>query len=157
MSKKDKKSELITETAEELLGKIGLESADVQVEEDKEGAIKISIQTEQPGLLIGAHARRLQALQLVLRMIIANKLKEWQPVLVDVNGYRQEREVKLQQMAEEAAQRALQLKREILLPPMSAYDRRVVHLALAEVSEVKTESVGEGEERRVVVKPASQK
>jgi spoIIIJ-associated protein len=156
MGKKDEKNELIVTVAKDLLEKVGLKSVDIHVEEDKEGAIKISVQTDQPGLLIGAHARRLQALQLILRMMIANKFGEWQPVLLDINGYREERKIKLEQMAKEAAQKAVQLKRKVLLPPMSAYDRRVIHLALSTVPEVETESVGEEEERKVAVKPVDQ-
>ncbi|OGY61981.1 MAG: hypothetical protein A2745_01095 [Candidatus Harrisonbacteria bacterium RIFCSPHIGHO2_01_FULL_44_13] len=74
-------------------------------------------------------------------------------VFVDINNYRKEREEIILQLAKAAAQKALLNKEEIKLPAMNAYERRLVHVELATRPDVKTESIGEGKERYVIVKP----
>lgn len=74
-------------------------------------------------------------------------------VFVDINNYRKEREGLIIDLANASARKALLNKEEIKLPPMNAYERRLVHVELSVRPDVKTESVGEGRERCVVVRP----
>jgi predicted RNA-binding protein Jag len=74
-------------------------------------------------------------------------------IFLDVNNYRQERENLIAELARAAAKKAIATKGEISLPAMNSYERRIVHVALAVHPEVKTESVGDGKERFVIVKP----
>jgi spoIIIJ-associated protein len=74
-------------------------------------------------------------------------------VIVDVNNYRLERERLISELAQAAARKAVATKTEVELPPMNAYERRLVHTELATRPDIKTESRGEGKERRVVVQP----
>ena len=74
-------------------------------------------------------------------------------VYVDVNNYRKEREVLIVAIAKAAARKVLITKADVTLPPMNAYERRLVHTELATRPDVKTESTGERKDRRVVVKP----
>lgn len=74
-------------------------------------------------------------------------------VVVDVNNYRLERERLILELAQAAARKAIATKQEVELPPMNAYERRLVHTELATRPDIKTESIGEGKERRVVIKP----
>jgi spoIIIJ-associated protein len=74
-------------------------------------------------------------------------------VVIDVNNYRLERERLILELARAAAQKAAATKSDVELPPMNAYERRLVHTELATRPDIKTESIGEGKERRVVVKP----
>ncbi len=76
-----------------------------------------------------------------------------QKVWLDVNNYRRERERLIVELAKAAAHKVTLSKEEIQLPPMNAYERRLVHLEIACHPDLKTESVGEGKERRVVIKP----
>jgi len=76
-----------------------------------------------------------------------------QKVWLDVNNYRRERERLIAELAKAAAHKAIINKQEIQLPPMNAYERRLVHLEIASHPDLKTESIGEGKERRVVIKP----
>lgn len=154
MNSQGEKLDLISSLTKELLERMGIGEAEVLVREEKDGAVKVSIQTEQAGILIGARASRLKALQLILRMIVAQRLGEWLPLLLDINNYRQRRRLELEKMAKEAAEKAASSQENVVLPPMSAYDRRIIHLVLSGDSRVETESVGEGEARRVVVKPS---
>ncbi len=72
---------------------------------------------------------------------------------VDVNNYRKERERLILELAKAAAQKAITIKGEVRLPAMNAYERRLVHMELSMRPDVKTESIGEGHDRGVVVKP----
>lgn len=74
-------------------------------------------------------------------------------IFIDVNNYRQEREGLIAELARAAAKRAVATKDAVPLPAMNSYERRLVHVALAVHPEVTTESVGEGKERYVVIKP----
>lgn len=74
-------------------------------------------------------------------------------VFVDVNNYRREREGIILELARAAARKAVSVKEEVSLPAMNAYERRLVHLELVGRPDISTESVGEGKERRVIIKP----
>jgi spoIIIJ-associated protein len=76
-----------------------------------------------------------------------------QRVWLDINNYRRERERLIIELAKAAAHKAIINKEEIQLPPMNAYERRLVHLEIASHPDLKTESIGEGKERRVLIKP----
>src|SRR6266481_1003732 len=73
-------------------------------------------------------------------------------VVIDINNYRQERENLIAELARAAAKKVMATKQEVALPAMNSYERRLVHVALAVHPEVKTESIGEGKERYVVIK-----
>mgnify|MGYP001613694030 FL=1 len=74
-------------------------------------------------------------------------------IFIDINNYRKERENIIVELAKASARKALLAKEEIKLPPMNAYERRLIHVELSTRPDVKTESMGEGRERYVVVKP----
>jgi spoIIIJ-associated protein len=92
-----------------------------------------------------------EALNHVLQMIA--KKNQSKPVFLDINNYRQERENLIAELARAAAKKVHQTKEEVSLPAMNSYERRLVHVELALHPEVKTESVGEGKERYVIIKP----
>jgi len=83
--------------------------------------------------------------------LIAKK-QETDPVFIDINNYRKEREDLISQLARAAAQKVMATKSAISLPPMNSYERRLVHMALAHHPEVATESDGIGKSRCVIIK-----
>jgi len=83
----------------------------------------------------------------------AAKQRQLEGVFVDVNGYRKRRENLIVEIAQAAARKVLATKAEVELPVMNAYERRLVHTELASRPDLKTESVGENKERRVVIRP----
>jgi spoIIIJ-associated protein len=105
--------------------------------------------------LIGQHGINLQALQHLARLIVRKHVPEKIRFTLDINKYREQKNQSVMQQARLAAQEALTLGRGVFLPPMSTYERRLVHLELSQNSEVVTESIGEGENRKIVVKPAN--
>lgn len=83
------------------------------------------------------------------------KQKNIESVFVDINNYRKKREDLIIELAKASARKSLAEKKEILLPPMNAYERRIVHMELAHNPDIKTESTGEGKERYIVIRPIS--
>lgn len=112
-----------------------------------------NIGTKESDLLIGQHGANLRSLQHVLRAMARKISEEKLRFSVDVNDYRREKLGSLTELARSLARQAIADQRPVVLRPMSAYERRIVHLELAENGQVKTESIGEGEERKVVIKP----
>ena len=121
-----------------------------------ENEISFSIKGENVGKLIGFHGENLQALQMLLSGL---KLKSEGPVrmYLDVDGYKQNRNQAIIDLANKTAEQAVKIERNIHLDPMNAYDRRIVHTTLQNRDDVTTESTGEGEKRHVVVKPIFKK
>ena len=104
--------------------------------------------------LVGWHGQNLTALQNLLRIIVSKKLASaYQPFILDISDYRQKREEMLKNIAKTTAETVKVSGRSMTLDPMSSADRRIIHLAVTEFSEVMAESIGEGENRRIVIKP----
>ena len=100
-------------------------------------------------LLVGRRGENLAALQFMVNLLLGAKTDLWARVVVDVDGYRIRRKEALTMLAERMAERVMEQGTPYPLEPMSPYDRRIVHMALAEHPQVMTESTGEGDERRV--------
>lgn len=126
----------------------------VRTADDPEvGGPIIDIASDDSGLLIGRRGQSLQSLQFIVNLIVRKEFGEGVRVVLDVERYRQRREASLRDMAFKVAERVTQTGRGITLEPMSAADRRIVHLSLADRDDVSTESVGFGEERKVSIFP----
>ena len=117
------------------------------------GGPVIDLVGEDSGLLIGRRGQTLQALQFLVTLIVRRQIGEDVRVTLDVENYRQRRETSLRDMADKVASRVAQTNRSITLEPMPPADRRIIHTSLAEHPEVRTESAGEGENRKVTVMP----
>ena len=114
--------------------------------------IAFDIRGDDLGILIGRRGQTLACLQFILRLIVGHQTKTWVPITVDIEGYRQRRSEKLQSLAVRLAEQVRSRRSPFTLEPMLAYERRIIHLALANHPDVTTESVGEGEARRVVIR-----
>lgn len=127
---------------------------DVREETESDGEnIVFNIGSRESDLLIGQYGVNLRALQHVLRAMARKKTEEKLKFSVDVNDYNKSKIGSLEDLARSMARQAINDKRPAVLRPMTAYERRIVHLALAENDQVQTESIGEGEERKVVIRP----
>jgi len=124
--------------------------------EIEESVVNLEIHSQDPELLIGKHGKTISSLQHILGKILRKRFQRNDIfVEIDINNYKKEKIKHLKEMAKEAADKVSLEKKEKVLPPMSSYERRIVHLALSEREDVQTESVGEEPERRVVIKPAT--
>jgi len=121
------------------------------------GSITLNVEGDDLGILIGRRGQTLACLQYLVRLIVGHQTKEWLPIIIDVEGYKQRRCNALQDLALRMAEQVKQKGEPFTMEPMPAFDRRIIHLALAEHPDVVTESSGEGEERRVVIRPKEQK
>lgn len=109
---------------------------------------------EAMGLLIGRRGETLRSLQFMLNLLVSRRVQKWPQLVVDVGNYRQRRQESLEGLARRMAERVRQSGRSIVLEPMAAYERRIVHLALRDDKSVYTESSGEGDNRKIVIYPA---
>jgi len=144
----------IKETTKELIEKMGF-SAEVEIisREADQQIITCNIKTDESSFLIGQHGVNLQALQHIARVLVRKKLDERVSFVLDINFYRQERNESIIKIAQSMAEEAIREKRAIVLRPMSPYERRIVHMELSKNDQIKTESIGEGEERKIVISP----
>ena len=117
--------------------------------------VQINLPEDQTGMFIGHHGEGLSSLQLVLSLILSQRLGEWHRVSVNINDYQERREDALKNLAESAAEKALSLKQEVVLGNLSSFERRIVHLHLENHPEVTTQSQGEEPLRQLVVIPKS--
>ena len=121
--------------------------------DDEQSGPEFDIEGDDAGLLIGRRGETLQALQFITRVITNNKTGHRSPISVDVEGYYQRRDQSLVNLADRVAKRVVRTGREIELEPMTARERRVVHMSLADNDDVYTESSGLGTDRRIVIIP----
>ena len=143
----------------DLLTLIGFNNFEVEVQENPtEKFVRFMIKTdssdESSGILIGKGGENLWAFETLLKNIL-QKMKNdsgWR-VSLDVNNYRTIYEEKLREFARKAAYQVALTKKPMELPPMNAKDRRVIHLEISLRSDVATESIGEGKDRHIVIKP----
>jgi len=148
---------IIETTVKELLSKMGFSSAIevVRETEDEKESIVCNIKTEESNFLIGQYGVNLQSLQHIARVLVRKKTDDRANFVLDVNFYRKEKNASIISLAKNIAEQVNSEKRAVVLRPMSPYERRLVHMELSKNSTVITESVGEGEDRKVVVKPAN--
>jgi spoIIIJ-associated protein len=120
---------------------------------DAEGDLPllIDINGDDLSVLIGRRAETLNALQYLLALIISKEASHWVQVVVDVEGYRARRERQLRQLARRMADQAIRTGKRQMLEPMSASERRIIHLELRDHADVKTESLGEEPNRKVSI------
>lgn len=144
------------EVLERLLAGMGIEAqVRLRPTDLSEGPnpIVLDITGENLGILIGRRGETLLALQYITRLIVNRRLHQWAEIIVDVEGYKKRRESSLTQLALRMADRATLLGQAVSLEPMPAHERRIIHLALRDHEKVTTESVGEGDLRKVVIFP----
>jgi len=137
---------------QELLEKTGYISLQAPEVIEEDGRFFVDVFVDEPRQLIGEKGKNLNALQHLVRLIVRKKHGDEIAVDLDINGYKRKRAELLKDMAYFGRTRALRENKDIEMEPMTAFDRRIVHSALSEFSDVETESTGEGRERRIVVK-----
>jgi spoIIIJ-associated protein len=122
-------------------------------EEGQDHPLLVDIEGDDLSILIGHRGETLAALQYITRLIVARELGHPTPVVIDVEGYRARREHQLRQLARRMADQAIERERTMTLEPMPAGERRIIHIELRDHAQVYTESVGEGDHRKVTIIP----
>ena len=117
----------------------------------EENTIFVDINGEECGSLIGYRGDTLNSIQTILSAIANKKAKERIKLIVDIENYREKREKTLEDLAEKYARNVLKYGKNKTLEPMSAYERKIIHTKLQNHPKVETYSIGEGENRRIVI------
>lgn len=126
----------------------------VSLSPDDPPTIFLDIMGRDLGMLIGRRGDHLSQLQFLMNTLVNRKLDTWTRVIIDVEGYRARREESLVGLAERVARQVARSGRSVVLEPMPANERRIIHLTLKQHTDVATHSDGEGSARRITVEPA---
>jgi spoIIIJ-associated protein len=113
----------------------------------------LEITGQDLGLLIGRRGETLAALQYITRLIASRQLGRRANIVIDVEGYKARRETMLKRLAKRMAEQAIQRGRTVQLEPMPPHERRIIHMTLRDYPGVTTESIGEGDHRKVTIVP----
>ncbi len=149
---------VVRDLMEKMCVKAKIESKIGEASDDVDSrVIMIDIQGDDLSFLIGRHSEVLHSLQYITSLIVGREVGHWVPLVIDVQGYRERRERQLRQMAVRMADQVVKTGRRISLEPMSATERRIIHLALRENNQIMTESIGEEPNRKVVIYPKDNK
>jgi len=149
----DEKIIKIKELASDFFTKAGIINFEINVAETVNiERLRVSLSTRDASFYIGEKGRNIGAFEAILRLMMKKQLGELPQFYLDINNYRNLRENSLKELAKKSAHRVRIYKKPVALEAMSAYDRRIIHTELAACPDIKTESAGEGEQRRVVVK-----
>lgn len=147
-------TQTIKELIEDVLNMLTVD-ADVEILETAEGP-QFIIKTQEGRLLIGENGKNLFSLNHIIKKIAGKKMdksKDLMSFSVDVNDYQAKKIEELKNTARLNAQRVRYFKKEVVLRPMSSFERRVVHITLEDCPDITTESRGEELRRQVVIKP----
>lgn len=150
----EEQAEIAAEFLEGLLRRMGIGATAEPTLED--GTMYVDLEGESDedvAILIGRHGQTLGSLQELTRLVVAKRTGERCRVIVDVGDYRRRRRDRLVALAKEVARRVQRTRREEELEPMNAYERKVVHDAVAAIPGVTSTSRGQDPDRRVVIKP----
>jgi len=153
--------EIIEKIVREFFHKTTFE-VEIEILPQENSTLFINLKTEEPQILIGDQGQTLAEIQHLLRAILRrafwreqDKKTEEKPFFIDldINGYKKKKIEYLKELARSVADDVALMKKEKSLASMSAYERRVIHLALADRSDVVTESIGQDSERKIIIKP----
>ena len=154
----DKKNlEEIKKETERFFEKMGFVKGEIKVdiEQTKDDVVSLNLRTPTPQVLIGKDGQTLRDIQHLLRRILRKDLKQGFLEL-DINDYKKKKIEYLKGLARSLADEVALTKKEKILSPMPSYERRIIHLELSGRDDVRTESIGEEPERKIVIKPSTQ-
>jgi spoIIIJ-associated protein len=143
----------------ELLALLGMEKASVDVRRaepapgEKDPPLVLSVHGQDTDALIGHRGKTLAALQHITRLIVGQEMAGRTHLVVDVEDFKVRREKTLRRLAGRMAEQATHTDRKVVLEPMPPHERRIVHLTLRDHPDVTTESIGEGDRRKVTIIP----
>jgi len=151
---KDEGIEIPERMMRELLEYMGMKA---HVEASLRGEdIYLEVSGDKEEILIGKHGRTLESLQFLFNRMVNKQIKEGIRVFIDVNRYKERRADSLTKMAARLGERVKRAEKPLTIDPFNSHDRRIIHLALKEEPALATESLGEGEMKRIKIVPKSQ-
>lgn len=157
---------MILQTIEEFMKQLGVELTNVELTKDEDGTFRVNLETELAKTLIGHHGESLIALQHIVKLMLWRKIDEVGKssklasdeenfsFVLDVENYRKRQEENVVKMAEQKAEQVRKTRKNQVLPPMSPYFRRLIHLHFTkpEYKDLETVSSGEGDFRQITIR-----
>ena len=146
----------VTEVLTNILTLLNLTEDQISIECQEGDNINIflTVPLDNAGIFVGRHGEGLASLRMIFSLILFQRFAFWPKLHLNVNDYQERREDALKDLATNAAQRAVDLQKEIILPNLSSYERRIVHMILSEFPGIKTESRGEAPYRQMYIIPS---
>jgi len=142
----------IREIVDEFFQRVGFDT-ETEIKNLQENIVSINLKMSEPKILIGEKGRTLAEIQHLLRAIVARKIEETVLIDLDISDYKKKKYQYLKELARSLADEVSLTKREKVLFPMPASERRIVHLELAARTDITTESIGKDPERKIVISP----
>ena len=149
----------ITEILTNVLSQLSLseDQFSIVISDDENISISLTLPEDSAGIFVGHHGEGLSALRMIFSLIIFQRFNVWPKLHLNVNDYQERREEILKELAQDAAERSVSLQKEIILPNLSSFERRIIHMFLSEYPGIKTESRGEAPFRQMVIVPVQSK
>lgn len=147
--------EILEQTLKDLLQSLAVDYSKINIEEEEKDLYSINIESENPSLLIGYHGENIHALQHILKVLAWKKCQNEQfNISLDIDNYRHRQEENVLKLADRKIEMVRKTGRSQILPPMSAYFRRKIHLHCmgAGYNDIETLSQGDGDHRHVIIK-----
>ena len=144
---------IVQATVQELLERMGIQAQATVRHAQADQLLTLEIVGEDLTVLTERHGEALNALQYMARLVVSRELLRWVPFVLDAEGYRNRRARELDDLARRMAERVALSKQALALEAMPAHERRIIHIALRDHPLVSTESVGQGENRRITILP----
>lgn len=144
--------EVFLNTLKDFLNKMGYGEGLIIGQKEVAGETIFEVTTQEAKYLIGEKGSNLSSLEFLVKVVCQRKNIDTGKIFIDINNYRKERIRFLKEIAKTAAQKAVSTGEAVLLPPMPAFDRKIIHTELSVNPNVKTESAGLLEERHIVIK-----
>lgn len=145
------KEDILSKLLEEIFEHLG-KDPDILLDTTEEDRFFIDINGNDLSFLIGYRGQSLDALQNVLSLALMRQCGDYTPITVDINGYKKRKTDRLKDRAMRDIDRVRFQQRDIELPPMNSWERRQIHMLVSEYDDIVSESTGERDERRVVLK-----
>ncbi len=130
---------------------IDKKDGDIEGDYFSQDIIDLDIELKEPQILIGSNGQTLFELQHILRIILNKKFKKIFYLKLDINNYKEKKIEYIKNLAKDIADEVFLTKEKKILPPMPAYQRRIIHMELAQRQDIITESQGDGENRYIIV------
>lgn len=147
---KEKSEKIVREFIDEFLKKVNAQDVTYNINTVDE-YMEVSFEGKNISYLIGYRGEVLNDFQTLLNAVLRNKLRTGLKVIVDVCGYKKERQKTLEELAERVAGNVIKTGKQVTLEPMRPYERKIIHSKLQQNSKIKTYSIGEEPHRRIVV------
>lgn len=144
--------EIFLNTLKDFLNKMGYGEGLIVGQKEVSGETIFEVNTPEAKYLIGEKGSNLYSLEFLVKVACQRKNIDTGKIFIDINNYRKERVKFLKEVAKTAAQKAILIREAVLLPPMPAFDRKIIHTELSVNPNIKTESAGFAEERHIVIK-----